>query len=333
MLAPRLTLAICLFVSACVRRPEPTPASDAAAAPSSAERPSETPATNAARRAQASRRPPAGAACAGRDDCTSDQVCVDARCRYRETSVAGEVLASAAEAQGAAGDWAGAIETYDAAFAAFEAKGAPVPPEIACGAAELMLRTATEPDARERGARRADLCFRTTVPGHPARMAVRAALARVRFDGLELSSFDRPEPQDNFFTRSPTRPTVATVAVVIEMPDLEPRELPGHTAVRELLQSDVGRRAIAECFVQDWDAHHRPSASASLRVRATVQTVDLGDRDEYQPHFEVTQGSMAVDGFEPCLAGALPQLFERENRALRRADVWDQVVRVTANVQ
>ena len=35
------------------------------------------------------KRPPTGTSCAGRDDCPSDQVCVDRSCRYRTTSIAG----------------------------------------------------------------------------------------------------------------------------------------------------------------------------------------------------------------------------------------------------
>src|SRR5690606_30134858 len=133
---------------------------------------------------------------------TSDQICVEGRCQYRATAVSGEILVSAAEAQARAGDWAGAIETYDLAFERFREADAPVPPEVACGAAELILRTATDADARERGARRADLCFRITVPGHPQRDNVRRALARLRFDGLTVESFDGDTPAPTFFDPS-----------------------------------------------------------------------------------------------------------------------------------
>jgi hypothetical protein len=285
-------------------------------------------------RVRSTRRPAAGAACSGRDDCTSDQVCVDTRCRYRETSVAGEVLASAAESQAAAGDWAGAIESYEIAFRAFEAKGAPVPPEIVCGAAELMLRTAVDADARERGARNADLCFRTTVPGHPARLAVRNALARLRFEGLEIATFDREEAADRFFTQPRSRPSVDTAQTDVQMPDLEPREFPSHTAVREVLTGDTGRRAIAECFVQDWETRHERQASANLNLRFRTELIDHGDHDEHRPEVQVAQSTTAEDGFEPCLARALPTLFDLESRALRRpGEVWEQEIRITARLQ
>ncbi len=294
--------------------------------------PADRGAATAARRAQASRRPAAGATCSGRDDCTSDQVCVDSRCRYRETSVAGEVLASAAEAQAEAGDWNGALETYEQAFRAFDSADVPVPAELACGAAELILRTAPDAAARERGARRADECFRITVPGDPARLAVRRALARLRFEGLEIALFDREEPAERFFTQEPSRPTVDAVEVDVQMPDLEPREIPVHTAVRERLRSEEGRVAIAECFISDWETNHDRSATADLRMAYTTRLRDMGSYDVYEPVMEIGATSAAQDGFEPCLAAALPNLFDPENRSMR-GEAWNQTVRITAHIQ
>jgi hypothetical protein len=334
----RLTLAcvvLGLLASGCQRRtgigPEPQeqPAQPAA----SPNAPAPTPSTTAGRRAQASRRPPAGMTCTSRESCTSDQVCVDGRCRYRETSVAGEVLAAAAEGQAEAGDWNGALETYEQAFAAFERQRAPVPPEIACSAAELALRTATDAEGRERGARRADLCFRITLPGDPGRQAVRRALARLRFEGLEIRLFDQEEPAESFFTQQPSRPTVDAVAVEVQMPDLEPRETPAHTAIRTRLQSDEGRAAIAECFLQEWEVRHGRSATANLALAYSTRVVDLGDYDDYEPVITVGQTTTAQDGFEPCLAAALPNLFDTNNRSLRGGTAWNQTVRVTAHVQ
>jgi hypothetical protein len=288
--------------------------------------------TSRARRAQASRRPPAGATCAGRDDCTSDQVCADGRCRYRDTSVAGEVLASAAEAQAEAGDWNGALETYEQAFNEFERRDAPVSPEIACGAAELILRTATDQEGRERGARRADLCFRITVPGDPNRMAVRRALARLRFEGLEIGLFDERDPAERFFTRQPSRPTVDALQIDVQMPDLEPNGPPSHGAIRDQLRSEHGRGAIGECFIQDWETHHTRSATADLRFAFRTTLRDMGTYDVYEPTVTIAQTGTAQDGFEPCLARALPALFDPENRSLRGND-WQQAVRVTVRIQ
>ncbi|HEY8427058.1 MAG TPA: hypothetical protein VIL20_01735, partial [Sandaracinaceae bacterium] len=259
-------------------------------------------------------------------------VCVDSRCRYRETSVAGEVLASAAEAQAEAGDWNGAIETYEQAFRAFESAGAPVPPELACGAAELILRTATDAEARERGARRADQCFRITLPGDPSRLAVRRALARLRFEGLEIALFDRDEPAERFFTQEASRPTVDAVEVEVQMPDLEPREPPSHTAVRNRLNSEDGRVAIAECFISDWETNHDRSTTADLRISYSTRLRDMGSYDVYEPVITIAQTTAAQDGFEYCLAQALPSLFDPENRSMR-GEPWEQTVRITARVQ
>lgn len=325
----------CLAVlPGCQRRTTLTPEPGAVRSPDTTADPaSPTPTSPTGRRAQGSRRPPAGMTCSSRDSCTSDQVCVDGRCRYRDTSVTGEVLASAAEGQSESGDWSGALETYEQAIAAFERQRAPVPPEVACGAAELALRTATDSEGRERGARRADLCFRITLPGDPARLAVRRALARLRFEGLEIALFDRVDPAETFFTQQPSRPTVDAVTVEVEMPDLEPRETPAHTAIRARLQGEEGTGAIAECFLQDWEARHQRSVTANLALGYSTRLVDLGARDDYEPVLAIQQTTAAQDGFEPCLAAALPGLFDPQQRALRGGTAWTQTVRIRASVQ
>ncbi len=283
------------------------------------------------RRAQASRRPAAGATCAGRDGCSSDQVCVGNMCRYRATSVSGEILAAAAAAQEANGDWEGAIETYGAAFERFREADAPVPPSIGCGAAELTLSNARDADARERGARQADLCFRTTVAGHPARGPVLRALARLRYEGLEIVLFDAEEPAERFFTREASRPTVDVVRSEIQMPDLEP-EPRSHTAIRELIEGEDGRRMIAECFVQDWEGRHEPEASAEIVLRYTTRLRDMGSYDVYEPQIEVQRTTESEDGFEACLARSLPDLFDPNNRSIR-GEPWNQAIRLNATIR
>lgn len=324
-----LLLALAFTVGACQRRGsatgEPSPADD-----------DNTPAIPTIRgndgRAQASRRSPAGAACSGRDDCTSDQICVEARCAYRATSVAAEVLAAAAGAQAEAGDWEGAIESYEQSFAASREHDAPVPPEVVCAAAELTLRSATDPAARERGARHADLCFRATVPGHPARQPVRRALARLRYEGLEIALFDEDEPAERFFTQEPSRPTVDVVQVEVQMPDLEPVEPASHGAVRDMLAGEDGRRSIAECFVQDWELRHESTASAELVFRYSTRLRDMGNYDVYEPLIAVEQTTTAEDGFEACLHRAIPAIFDPNNRSIR-GEPWNQAIRINAHIQ
>lgn len=282
-------------------------------------------------RAAASRRQPAGATCAGRADCLSDQVCVEHRCRYRSTSVAGEVLAAGANAQAEAGDDEGAIDSFEAAFTAFAQGGAPIPPEVSCAAATVMLRTASDNDSRDRAGRRADLCFRSTLPGDPRRSGVRDALARLRFEGLDLSQFDAESPAERFFTQEPGRPTLDAVQIQIHMPDLEPTEPRTHSAVRELFSSEAGIQAIAECFLQDWDARHARTAEANLELHYATQMQDMGDYDRYTPSLELRTSTTSQDGFEPCLSRALGELFAPENRSGRGQ--WVQPVRITARVQ
>lgn len=314
----------------CQRRPglQADPGGSAADDTSTTAEPSQN---GRGRRAQASRRTPAGATCAGREDCTTDQVCVDGRCDYRATSVSGEILAAAAEAQEQTGDWEGAIETYQTAFERFAAADAPVPPRIACAAASLTLRTARDPEARERGARQADLCFRSAVPGHPARVPVQRALARLRYEGLEIAHFDADEPAERFFTSEPSRPTVDVVQIEVQMPDLE-AESRSHTAIRERVQSEDGRRMIAECFVQDWELRHESEASAEVVFRYSSRLRDMGSYDVYETQIAVDRTTTAEDGFEPCLARSLPDLFDPNQRG-SRGEPWNQAVRITARIQ
>jgi hypothetical protein len=274
------------------------------------------------------KRPPTGTSCSGRDDCPSDQVCVDRTCRYRETSVAGEILATSASALVEAGDWQGAIHTYDQAIEAYNGAHAPVPAELLCQSASILLSTSTDAEGREAGARRADQCFRATLPGAPIRDEVRRAVARLRFEGLDPALFDRAEPADRFFTGEVSRPTIDALAIDIQIPESDDTS---QAPLRTALATDGARRAVAECFVQDWEVRHERSAHASLVVRYSTRLHDMGSYDVYEPELAIERTTVAEDGFEPCVAGALQAAitFPRGSRVVS----WQTSVDIDAHLQ
>jgi hypothetical protein len=275
------------------------------------------------------KRPPSGTTCGGRDDCPSDQVCVDGTCRYRETSVAGEILAASATALVEAGDWEGAIRTYDDAMQAYNDAHAPVPADLLCHSASILLSTSTDAEGRERGARRADQCFRSSLPGYPAREDVRRAVARLRFEGLDVALFDRAEPAERFFTGDVSRPTIDALAIDIQVPEGE--DAAALAPLRTALATDSARRAIAECFVQDWEVRHEREARASLVVRFATHLRDMGTYDVYEPELTFEQTTVSQDGFEPCVAGALQTAITFPRGA--RTVAWQTTVDIDAHVQ
>lgn len=274
------------------------------------------------------RRPPTGTTCGGRDDCPSDQVCVESRCRHRATSVAGEILASSARALAEAGDWEGAIQAYTDATEAYARAGAPPPAELLCESATLMLSTATTPDAREAGAARADACFRASLPGFGPREEARRAVARLRFQGLDVTLFDRDQPAERFFTQAQSPPTVDAVAVTATMAG---DEQPGLAQVREQIDADAARRAVAECFIQDWEVRHERAATGSLVVRYSTRMRDMGTYDAFEPELLVEKTTVAEDGFEPCVARALSAnlVAPRSGRVVS----WQVALEVGARIQ
>lgn len=327
----RLSLVFVLLTLSLVgcnrRSPIGAPASTAPTAPPGAE-----PAGGATAEPEASattRRPPTGSSCAGRDDCPSDQICVERHCRYRESSVAGEILAAAAAAQVEAGDWEGGIRAYDDAITAFDAARRPVPPEILCNSAVILLRTSTDSEGRERGARRADQCFRSSVPGLPARDDVARALSRLRFEGLDSALFDRADPAASFFTAEASRPTLDALTIQVVVPDDE--ALAGLDAVRSSLNEEAARRAIGECFEQDWETRHERSAHASLVLRYATRLHDMGLYDTYEPELVFERMTVAEDGFEPCLASALSNVVPvpRSGRVVS----WQTSIEIDARVE
>lgn len=272
--------------------------------------------------------PRAGTTCAGRDDCSSDQICVESRCRPGTTSVAGEVLAQAAASQAEVGDWDGAMRSYEQSIERYEQLDIPAPPEVLCGSASLILRTAVDPEARERGARRADQCFRATVPGAPIRDDVSRAIARLRFEGLDVALFDRQDAAERFFTQDPSRPTIDALAIDITLPESDES---GAQRIREQLAAEGARRAIAECFVQDWEMRHQRSAEASLVLRYTTRLHDMGTYDVYEPEVTIERTTVAEDGFEPCLARSLAPTITPPRGS--RVVAWEAMVGVTARIQ
>lgn len=274
-------------------------------------------------------RPPTGTTCGGRDDCPGDQVCVEGRCRHRETSVAGEILAASAAALADAGDWEGAQHTYVEAETAFREANAPVPAEVLCAHAALLLSTATTPEARDEGASRADACFRASLPGFGPREAVGRAVARLRFQGLDVHLFDQAAPASHFFTQAQSPPTVD--AVVVELVYPTEGEQPGPTALRPQLDADAARRAIAECFIQDWGVHHARSTTGSLVVRYSTRLRDMGTYDSYEPELLVEKTTVAEDGFEPCVASALGSTLTAPRSG--RVVSWQFPLEVSAHIQ
>ncbi|MFW6067392.1 MAG: hypothetical protein ACOC97_03580 [Myxococcota bacterium] len=274
---------------------------------------------------------PAGASCAGVADCPSNQVCVEGRCRYAETSVAGEVLASAAAAQLEAGDFAGAVRTFDEAIDVYDQAQAPVPPAVLCGAAVAALQEGGSQGARERAARRADACLRGSLPGDPQRDQVLEGLTRLRYEGLDATLFDQPEPAERFFTKEPSRPTVDTIAIRFDLPDADEK---GYDEAKEAIQSEEARRAIADCFLQDWDIRHERSVQGSFVLKMSAKMKDMGYYDVFEPEIEVTQTSLAQDGFDPCVAGALAGVVDGAlPKNVGRRVSWQHPFEVSARLQ
>ncbi|MEM1417460.1 MAG: hypothetical protein AAGH15_21365 [Myxococcota bacterium] len=272
---------------------------------------------------------PAGATCIASGDCTEGQLCVDGRCTYRRTSVAAEVLASAGHAQREAGDADGALSSYEQAIEAYRRSQAPVPPEVLCGAALAALRTPGEAELRERAARRADACFRGSLPGAPLRAEVLRALGRMRYDGLSLRAFDGEAPAERFFTEAPSRPTSDAVTLVLDLPLTEER---GFVAIAERLRGEEARAVMADCFIQDWELHHERAASASLLLKMSTRLRDMGTYDVYVPKVELVYEGVEVEGFAPCVAGALTAVLE-EGMRLGRSAAWQVPLQLSAGLK
>jgi len=250
-------------------------------------------------------------------------------CRFRHTSVQGEVLTTAANAQLETGDVSGAVRTYDQVLEAYSAEEAPMPAAVICGAADAALRAAETSAEREVAATRADACFRGSLPGDPARATVLRAIGRLRYDGLDLSLFDREQSATHFFTEDPSRPTVDAVEIALELPD---RDMAGYEQVRGTLQSEDATRAIAGCFIRDWEARHERSATAALTVDLTTHLRDMGDYDVYTGQVGIAPTGGAEDGFVTCVAETLTGLFERGPR-LGRSISWREEIEVTTRLR
>jgi hypothetical protein len=256
---------------------------------------------------------------------------VQAVCRYRETSAAGEVLAQAAQAQFEQQDLAGAVRTYEQAVDAYEEADAPRPPGVICGAAEAALKEATTAEARERAATRAHACMQASLHGDPRRERVLLALAKLRYEGLDLRRFDKPEPADRYFTKKPQRPTVDAVQVALDLPDAEE---PAFDKVSEALGGRDATRAIAECFIESWETRHERQIRGTMVLKLDSKLRDMGYYDVYKPDISVAAGTDGGGAFESCLAESLTTVIQEAAPGnIGRAVSWQQPFEVAARVQ
>lgn len=200
-----------------------------------------------------------GASCEAKDDCPGDQNCVSERCTPRNSSVAGEVWLSGANAKLAEGDDVSALVAYQEALRAFEATGASAPAQLVCGLALTSLRTASGKESFEEASRRADRCFRRSLVGSTERQEVIEALAAVRHQGIDLARFDQEAPAEQFVTKPAARPSFDQLRVSIDSD-------PSNAAVIEALSGAATKRALSECFVRTWDAARPRSVSVELPI-------------------------------------------------------------------
>lgn len=229
----------------------------------------------------------------------------------------------------AAGDYVGALHTFEEALAAFTEADVPMPPQVACGAAVAALRLTEDEASRERAALAADRCFRNSPPGFLMREEVQSRVAMFRFDGIDLTLFDAPEPPQAFFVEEPTRPTADAIQISIDLPA---STVTGFEELQEALLGEPARVTISSCFVKDWERHHERSVTAALVLRFRTRLKDMGDYDVFAPEIAVTAGTEAPGPFEACLAEGLTDTLQPGPRVGRTVTAWQEAFNVQTSV-
>lgn len=273
-----------------------------------------------------------GSSCLRTSDCGEARLCVAQVCQHAASSASGEILLAAGRAQGKVGDTLNALRSFTEARLAYEKMDAPVPPALYCDAAmaALLAGAASEDVAmKEQGAKDAHLCFRHTLPGDAIRATVGAALAKLRFDGLDLALFDEETPAERYFTKPPSRPTPDAIDIALE---LSARELPGYEALGEQLRSEDAQRVIANCFIADWELKHGRQAQANVVLIFESRLKDMGYYDAYEPTLEIKGEGEAAQGFEPCVAEALATLLGTGPK-VGRVTSWKEPLQIAARLR
>lgn len=273
-----------------------------------------------------------GSSCTKTADCGEGRLCADQVCRYASTSASGEIHLAAGRAQRKVGDIQNALRSFAEARRAYEDAKAPVPPALFCESAIAALSEGTGPAdtaLREQGAKDAHLCFHHSVPGDKLRESVGAALAKLRFDGLDLSLFDQETPAERYFTQPPSRPTPDAIDIALE---LSARELPGYEALGEQLRSEDAQRGIANCFIADWELNHGRQAQANVVLIFESRLQDMGYYDAYEPKLEIKGESGQSKGFEPCVSEALATLLGSGPK-VGRVTSWKEPLQIAARLR
>ncbi|MDH5492889.1 MAG: hypothetical protein OEY14_13125, partial [Myxococcales bacterium] len=183
---------------------------------------------------------------------------------------------------------------------------------------------------REEAARRADACFRGSLPGDPMRERTLRALAALRYDGLDLERFDREEPAERFFTNEASDPTLDAIDVTLGFMDTSP---PGRHRLIGILEGARAKQELARCFIVDWNSRHERSALGTLRL--SVRSGRPSAEAEGTPllaAIELRNGSRrAPSAFEACAVRSLQPLLSAPF-PLEDATAWEQLLTVRASL-
>ncbi|MBC7173393.1 MAG: hypothetical protein H5U40_13220, partial [Polyangiaceae bacterium] len=182
---------------------------------------------------------------------------------------------------------------------------------------------------REVAARRADACFRGSLPGDGSRGRVLAKLAPLLDEGLDVAAFDEPDTPSEFFTAPPQRPQPDSVQVRIE---LGGGMGPGSETVDQRLQSDSVVASVVACFLEDWERHRRRSVEASLPLRVSSRLRDMGSYDVYEGRVTVDASGLPERSFARCAARAVEAAFAESFR-LPRTVSWEATATVAASAR
>ena len=200
--------------------------------------------------------------CATSRDCASGLRCLDGVCAGGQASRIGDYYWASGMAAAAKGNYAQAAQALAQAMEKYPADQVPAGLICAQGAA---LRRQADARTAEQAARLLHRCLLATAPGSDNYRLAMGELVELEPLGLDPAVLERDKLAETYLVRPALKP--ASDELTVGVTTAKPATNRLAQAWLTLIQGEDGKKALAKCYEDFWNATRKPAAALPLTFK------------------------------------------------------------------